>query len=88
MNAGPAESAELPAAAIAALHAGNKIEAIKHVRLEMGVDLKQAKDRVDDYVARHPVLQEQLRTPPGSGLLGWVFMLLVAIAAIVYFWPD
>lgn len=81
-------STGLPAAAIAALHEGRKIDAIKIVRVEARVGLKEAKERVADYVARNPHLQEQLASSPGTSGFSWLFMLLVAIAAIVYFWPD
>jgi ribosomal protein L7/L12 len=47
---------ELPAAAITALHAGNKIEAIKCLREAQRLDLKNAKDRVEAYIASRPEL--------------------------------
>jgi ribosomal protein L7/L12 len=50
-------SEALPPEAIAALQRGNKIEAIKLVREAQKLDLKDAKDRVDDFVKNDPVLQ-------------------------------
>jgi hypothetical protein len=77
----------LSAAAIAALQMGNKIEAIKIVRSERGLDLKDAKNAVDVYIDANPALQEQLLARTNVGALSWIAMLLLAIAAIVYFWP-
>ncbi|MGA0024659.1 MAG: ribosomal protein L7/L12 [Burkholderiales bacterium] len=49
----PAQTdAELPAAAVAALRAGDKIGAIKLVRQSAGVDLKDAKEIVDRFEVR------------------------------------
>ena len=78
--------AHLSLTAIAALQAGNKIEAIKITRVETGLGLKEAKERVEAYIACDPVLQEQFKSNVG-GSLSWIFMFLVALAAIVYFWP-
>lgn len=87
MNAEPIVSTGLPAAAIAALHEGKKIDAIKIVRIEARVGLKEAKERVEDYIALNPQLQAQVGSP-GSSKFSWLFMLAVAIAAVVYFWPN
>jgi len=81
---------QLTNAAIAALQAGNKIEAIKITRETAGLGLKEAKDLVDAYVAGNPALQAQLQATQSSAarsLLSWVLMMILAIAAIVYFWP-
>ena len=51
---------QLSTAAISALHHGNKIEAIKIVREERHIGLKEAKDVVDDYVRSHPGVQSSL----------------------------
>lgn len=59
-NQTPATDLALSAAAIAALHQGNRIEAIKIVREECNIGLKDAKDAVDDYVRRHPAVQSSL----------------------------
>ena len=86
MNAPPSLSSQ----AIAALQSGNKIEAIKLVREATGLGLKEAKDAVDAYVDAHPDLAAQLeaRGSAAKSLLSWIFMTIVAIAAIVYFWPG
>jgi len=77
----------LSARAVAALQAGRKIEAIKILRAETGIGLKEAKEKVEAYVAQNPELQEQFNSQASGGTVGWLFMLIVAIAAIVYFWP-
>jgi hypothetical protein len=65
----------LPTAARAALQQGRKIEAIKLVREAEGLGLKDAKDRVEHYVANDPLLKEtfaasQSRTRNGCLLVG------------------
>lgn len=65
----------LPAAAVAALHEGRKIHAIKIVRRERGVELKAAKDEVDAYIRSQPALEAELDARQAAAtraLLGWV----------------
>ena len=74
--------------AVEALRRGNKIEAIKIVRLERKLDLKDAKDLVDDYVRRDPVLQrsmQQAQSEAQRGLMFWLVVLLALGAAVYYF---
>lgn len=75
---------DLPAEAVTALWQGNKIEAIKMVRQALQIDLKGAKDRVDQYVRNEPALQQQLaaaQTESFRSLARWLFIIaLVAIA--------
>jgi ribosomal protein L7/L12 len=76
-----------PSAAEAALFKGNKIEAIKIVRKERGVDLKEAKDIVEQHVATHPGLQMQMENAQATsrqGFLPWL-MAVIVIGALVYF---
>ncbi|MBM3804218.1 MAG: hypothetical protein FJW26_18115 [Acidimicrobiia bacterium] len=79
-----------PPAAEAALLKGNKIDAIKIVRRERGVDLKDAKDIVERYVAGHPELQARAGSAQAEatwGLLSWL-LALIAIGALVYFFVN
>jgi hypothetical protein len=83
-------SIPLPPAAIAELQTGNKIAAIKLTREATGLGLKEAKDLVEGYVAVNPALQAQLQaaqSSAGGSLLGWLVMMLLVVATIVYFWP-
>lgn len=78
---------ELPVEAVAALRSGNKIEAIKAVRAARRLDLKDAKDLVDRYIAAQPGLQQQM-TAAGAEQgrkLVFVVMVAAAIGAAVYF---
>jgi Ribosomal protein L7/L12 C-terminal domain len=80
-------SASFPPAAEAALLKGNKIEAIKIVREERGVDLKQAKNIVEQHVAAQPGLQMQVESAQAAarqGFLPWL-MAVIVIAALVYY---
>jgi hypothetical protein len=78
---------QLPSAAIAALHQGNRIEAIKIVRQERGIGLKEAKDAVEQYVQSDPLLQSRFaaaRAGNKRSCLLWL-AILVALALIAYY---
>jgi ribosomal protein L7/L12 len=82
-NAGP----PLTIGAISALHSGNKIEAIKIVREERHIGLKEAKDVVDDYVRSQPALQSVLaaaQTEAKRSALLWLAA-LIALALLGYY---
>ncbi len=83
-----ASQQRLSLTAIAALHDGNKIEAIKITRAETGLGLKEAKELVEAYIASDPMLEEKIKANSGGGALGWIFVLLVVLAALFYFWPS
>lgn len=75
-------SETLPDEAIASLQAGRKIDAIKAVREREGLGLKEAKQRVDQYVRDNPHIMPERET--GSG--GWFWLLLLGGAALAYYW--
>lgn len=78
---------ELPDAAITALTNGRKIEAVKIVRRERGVGLREAKDAVDHYLSTMDPSQAARRAPTtdtGTGRLLW-FILVVAIVITAYY---
>lgn len=54
-------SESLPPAALRALQQGRMIEAIKIVRTERNLGLKQAKEQVEQYMQQHPELLRQSR---------------------------
>ncbi len=75
---------EIPAEAIAALESGNKIEAIKIVRVSRGCGLKESKDLVESYLREHPGLQQRfsaIQTEQNKG----AFMKLLFLALIAVF---
>jgi hypothetical protein len=77
----------LPPAAMSALWHGQIIEAIKVVRLERHVDLKNAKDQVDAYLRQQPVLKktvEQIQANTRDGLLRWAAFLLIGGVGLAY----
>ena len=73
---------ELPDDAIAAIHAKQKIAAIKMLREQFGVGLKEAKEMVDDYVVSQPAepTDHSPQTESGIGRL----ILLCIIAVFIY----
>jgi ribosomal protein L7/L12 len=81
------QTAPFPVAAEAALVKGNKIEAIKIVREERGIGLKEAKDLVEQHVASRPGLQMQVESAQAEarqGFLPW-FLVVIVIGALVYY---
>ncbi|MBI2428318.1 MAG: ribosomal protein L7/L12, partial [Ignavibacteriales bacterium] len=52
---------EIPSEAIAALEKGNKIEAIKIVRIAKNLDLKDSKDLVESYLGSNPVFEQRFQ---------------------------
>ncbi|HVY05476.1 MAG TPA: hypothetical protein VHB46_05830 [Burkholderiales bacterium] len=74
----------LSLAAIAAIRNGKLIQAIKIVRQDEGIGLKEAKDRVDAYMRANPELQP----PPGqSGMrnnAAWWIVAIVGAAILAY----
>ena len=80
---------QLPPSAVSALHAGNKIEAIKLTREATNLGLKEANELMEAYVATTPELQAHLQAHSGKGgsVLSWLFMIVLVVATVVYFWP-
>lgn len=76
----------LSEAAISALARGNKVEAIKLVREERRLGLKEAKDLVDEYLRTDPSAQASFSTAQGqSGQRAlWWLAVTVAIAVLAY----
>ncbi|HZP10991.1 MAG TPA: hypothetical protein VFB36_01075 [Nevskiaceae bacterium] len=73
----------LSPAAIAALHDGNKIEAIKLTRRERGCDLKTAKDTVDAYIASQPLLHQAFAEGEAQARRGALLWLAIIVAAAI-----
>lgn len=80
MNPQGHPQAPLPQAALSALLQGRKIEAIKLVREAEGIGLKEAKDRVEAYVAGAPMLKDRLAAESSRGL--WECLIAVALLAV------
>ena len=81
-------SVALPPEAIAALQQGNKIEAIKIVREAQKLDLKDAKDKVDDHVKNDPVLHQKFASAQAEttgSLVRWLIIIAVAILGYFFF---
>ena len=88
MTNGPSPSPALPQTAIAALEQGRTIEAIKIVRLERGLGLKESKDQVDAYLKGRPDLQRRLEAAQAEarqGFVRWLIIFLALAAAAAYF---
>ncbi len=88
-SGGAASFASVPPAVLAALHQGQKIEAIRLLREHTGLGLKEAKDVVDALPqARQQGGQAGGLAPgemPRSGLLRWVGMAVV-LGVLLAWW--
>lgn len=88
MMTGLSQPSAFPPAAVAALEQGNTIEAIKIVRLDRGLGLKESKDLVDAYLKSRPDLQRRLdaaQAEARQGLVRWLSILLALAGAVAYF---
>lgn len=70
------EYKELPAEVINALSSGRKIEAIKLLRGEWNIDLKKAKNIVDQHIASDPLLKDRLRREGNNGCFPLIVILI------------
>ena len=77
------ETATLPDAAIAALQRGNKIAAIKALRIGRNMGLKEAKAMVDDYVLGRPELQQSVAAAWKRTISTKVALAIVIVAALL-----
>ena len=78
----------LPNAAVEMLWRGEVIEAIKLVRVEQNLGLKEAKDLVDAYIRSQPSLRqkmEQTQSEMWQKLKRGLLIALIVAAAAVYF---
>jgi len=86
MTTNPHADQALPADVVAAIQQGNKIEAIKRLRLARGLDLKDAKDIVDAYVRADPALARKYQAhAERARRVAW-FIFLAASALMFWYW--
>ena len=79
---------KLPPSVVQAMQAGNKIEAIKLMRAQTGLSLKEAKDAVDRCQAQTQQLYgagSPGEVPRSQGLFGWVVAAAAVALAAWYF---
>lgn len=84
----PEKAQDLPAAAIEALVRGQKIEAIKIVRENRGLGLKESKDAVDQYLKTRPDLEQkfaELQAQAVGSFMRWALVLAVGAGAALLF---
>lgn len=78
----------LPLEAVTLLNEGHFVQAIKVVRQTEGLGLKEAKDRVDAYLSREPLLRArfelQQRGMRRKFFLWFVVVDVIIVAGIVY----
>jgi ribosomal protein L7/L12 len=77
----------LPQTAVAALRQGRMIEAVKLVRLEQNIGLREAKDLIDRYLQSRPALKNRIdeaNADAREGLLRWLMFLFIGGAGLAY----
>lgn len=80
-------SSDLPRAAVETLRRGNLIEAIKIVRQERKIGLKEAKAQVEEYIASQPALKkkmDKILVEAQQKFIRWIVGFLVLAAGIAY----
>jgi len=72
--------------AVRALMKGQKIEAIKIVREERGIELTKAKEVVEEYIRSDPIIQAELKNVRRyRNRFGWILVLMVLGILARYF---
>jgi len=75
----------LPANVVNALKVGSKIEAIKLLRITQGIDLKIAKERVEQYMEQNKqVFGSSQQQQDRSGVRFIFFIVIIALAYTAY----
>ena len=74
------QKTELSENVLAAIKSNRKIDAIKLLREEQGLDLKEAKDIVDTYIANHP---RPAASQSRSGSFNFMPLLLAAVVTTI-----
>ena len=74
------QETELSENVLAAIKGNRKIDAIKLLREEQGLDLKEAKDIVDTYIANHP---HPATNQSRSGGFNFMPLLLAAVVTTI-----
>lgn len=83
----PRRASDLSKAAVAALWHGNIIEAIKIVREERNIGLKEAKGLIDAYIASQPDLKksiDQVLATARQRFIRWLVGFLLLAAGVAY----
>lgn len=80
-------SSDLPKAAVETLRRGNLIEAIKIVRQDRNIGLKEAKALVEDYIASQPALKkkmDKILVEAQQKFIRWMIGFAVVAAVVAY----
>jgi hypothetical protein len=81
------QATDIPAAAVAALHNGKLIDAVKHTRTATGLGLKDSKEAVERYLDAHPATRQRLSeaSRPTAAIRFVLVATIFVIAAAVLF---
>ena len=81
------DKAGLSTAVMGAIQSGRKIEAIKLIREERGIGLKEAKTLIDHKMAAYRANNPEAARAPGSGKLS-LMVIIVLLTAVLYYFFD
>lgn len=78
---------QIPVAAIAAIEKGNKIEAIRIIREETGLGLKESKELVENYIRTNPAIQSRFQARQRESLqnIRWLIISILVIGLTYYY---
>jgi len=76
---------DLPDTVINAIRANRKVAAIKLLRQERGLDLKDAKDAVDAYIQKNPEAVSSIAPMKESGANPIVVIVILVVAAYLVY---
>jgi hypothetical protein len=78
------QNVSIPSEAVSALENGNKLEAVKIIRDEAWITLKQASNAADAYLESNPEVKAKFLDRQNSAWNGFVyFVALLTMAAII-----
>lgn len=77
------DDTDLPLEVVLAMHADERIKAVKLLRKHQPMRLKKAKQLIDGYMKRHP---EKIVKKPGAGMTGALMWVMVIGAIALLFW--
>ena len=86
MHSRSSHSRDLSGPVVEALWKGKKIQAIKLLRQEQSLDLKEAKDAIDQYVQTHPALQRKMSLQQSEALRNLLLMVMIVFAFLIMYY--
>ena len=84
MNSGCEKSKNLSALVIETLRSGKKIHAIKLLREEENLNLKEAKEVIDQYIQSNTTLQKKMALEPSEAARNILFVSITGLLLLIW----